>query len=107
YFIACTWSQSGIRLFVNDNVYFDSYSEGFKVLDEVIGVGADVRAEGANARPANGLIDELLILPYAASEEEIQRWYVQGLPASGTRVSPVLDLSPVGTAEGSSISWTA
>src|SRR5690606_16126649 len=26
---------------------------------------------------------------------------------SGTRISPVLDLSPVGTAAGSSISWTA
>src|SRR5690606_15990725 len=59
----------------------------------------------------NALYDELLILPYAASEEEIQRWYAQSLPLrrapSGTRTSPPLDLSTVDAVAGSSISWAA
>ena len=57
-----------------------------------------------------GMHDELLISEEAHTDEQIQRMYNQTLPlermASGNRLSPTIDLSPIGSVESSIISWT-
>ena len=68
-----------------------------------------IGSEYSSGSQFNGLIDELLISPEAHTEEQIQRMYNQTLPiermASGNRLSPTIDLSPIGNVESSSISW--
>jgi len=100
---AITYSGRTVKMYFDGQLVASGQAQEDLVNFSELCVGA--RWDGSGA--GNALYDELLILPYAASEAEIQRWYVQGLPASGTCTSPVLDLSPVGTAAGSAISWNA
>ena len=70
YHFAFTWSPSGRRLYINGSL------EASNTRSVPIG-GSDFRVgywrDGLDF--LNGLLDELLILPYAATEKEIKGWY--------------------------------
>src|SRR5690606_18462941 len=107
--VAATWDASRMALYVDGSLVAQQPSPSLPTSHPYSWIAVGSRTD--NRDHLNGLIDELLILPYAASEEEIQRWYAQSLPlrraSSGTRTSPPIDLSPVGTAAGSNIAWNA
>jgi len=76
YHFAFTWSPSGRRLYINGSL------EASNARSRPIG-GSELRIGYwvLNDEFLNGLIDELLILPYAATEKEIQDLYLDRYPS--------------------------
>jgi hypothetical protein len=92
---ALTWTGLGLNAYV-DGELVGSYNGTIELPLNSGNVRFGTHRSGFDERSI-GLFDELLILPYAATEEEIKAWYAMGAPFYDP--SPVIPDSQIQSAE--------
>lgn len=70
--VTATWFSSQMRIYFDGNLMGEEVPPSLPQSADALYVGHNPSKAGEEF---NGFIDELLILPYAATEEEIQQWY--------------------------------
>ncbi|NLA52579.1 MAG: hypothetical protein GX860_10740, partial [Alcaligenaceae bacterium] len=106
HYLAATWSSDEMAIYVDGVKVAQRANPVLPSLHPNPWVAIGARTDGMDH--INSLIDELLILPYAATKEEIARWYEQSLPLQrserGNRTQQY-NLSHIATVNDSVISW--